>query len=394
MKRIVIAVSGALVLAILVILLLAFANESGAPKFVPGAPATVTPWGPTWYAWHDDVPFRDGRLWLLVDDTNNVVSHIFLYDLNHRAILGELVNNGLHLPLLQNSDGSRLLVDGSPPGLVSALRTILTGAGKISPRIGAASSRLADSFWVVETQNNSAKRVVTRAVPGTWQPSPDFHYGFCMAAEKVRFLCDLETQHVTQPDVAGIPRGWWDTHTILLEVGTNSLGLFDVQSLQSRTLLGPDQIQAFLATNNLLNDASGVRAFANWNGREFDFYLGCASQMLTTRALKPQVGRSFLLKIDRNGPTLKLLSREFEFQPQGVLDATGTHYLYGGGLFGEVYLRDLLNDRVTTVVPPGKIGQFARARFFGDEVIYFRDGQIRRVKLDGTSDEPVLPELK
>lgn len=393
MKRIVIAGSVAFAITILVILLLAFANESKAPKFVSGAPATNAHWGSAWYPWTDDVPFQNGRAFFLVADSNNVVNHVYLYDLNQSAILGELVN--FYLPLLQNRDGSRLLVGGPPPGLVSAYRTALAGAGKIFPSLGAAASRVPDSLWVVETRNNSARRVLTGVFPGRWHSSPDFRYGYCISDGKLRLLCDLESERVSQLSVAGDPIGWWDSHTILAEVATNSLGLFDVQTSQSRTLLSAPQIHAFLATNDLPDDMFGVRAFANWNGRDYDFYLGRGSQMPSGpryEMLRPTSGTSFLLKIDRNGPSLKLLYREFKFQPEGVLDAGGTRYLYEGArLDGEIFLRDLQNDKLTTLVLPDKTGAYTRPRFFGDEVIYFRRRQIRRVKLDGTGDKPLLP---
>jgi hypothetical protein len=81
-----------------------------------------------------------------------------------------------------------------------------------------------------------------------------------------------------------------------------------------------------------------------------------------------------------------------------LLDNTGTHYLYDGepGAPGQrgnggVYLRDLTNHSTFTVVPPDNKGQYAIPRFYGNEVIYFRNRVLHRIRLDGSEDEPLLP---
>lgn len=392
-KRIVIVGVGIFALAIGLIILLSSGGKTNSPRFVPVTQPAVTPWGLTYYEWGANVLFPNGRMWLLAADTNYVKRATYLYDLNRRTILGEMVNSGLP-PLLQNRDGSRILVGGPPPSSVLALHGVLSGLGRVFPSWAATAAHSPGSLWIVDTRDNSARRVFTGIYSRPWTPSPDFRYGYSVSAGKTKYLCDLEARRVTQPTVAGDPRGWWDSRTILVEDATNSLAVFDVVTHQKRSLLSRAQIEAFLDDHDLPVDRSGVAAFANWNGSEYDFYLGLESRMLSSPP-----GNSFLLKIDRAGPSLKLLYHDFEFQEMGVLDSNATHYLYpgkltAGGGDGAVYLRNLSNSIVTTLVAPNNKGQFSFPRFFGDEVIYFRDRLLRRVKLDGTGDEPISAEPK
>ena len=112
------------------------------------------------------------------------------------------------------------------------------------------------------------------------------------------------------------------------------------------------------------------------------------------------VWRSFLARADRAGPALTLLYRHFEFHWGGHLDSTATHYLYQGesgapgeGGDGAVYLRDLTTGETATVVPPDNKGQYAIPRFYGNDVIYFRDRLLRRVGLNASNDAPLLPGI-
>ena len=63
----------------------------------------------------------------------------------------------------------------------------------------------------------------------------------------------------------------------------------------------------------------------------------------------------------------------------------------GSGGNGAVYLRDLSDNSVHTLVPPNNKGQYAIPRFYGDEVIYFRDRVIWRIGLDGSNNVPLFP---
>jgi hypothetical protein len=53
-------------------------------------------------------------------------------------------------------------------------------------------------------------------------------------------------------------------------------------------------------------------------------------------------------------------------------------------------LEDLTNGTTFTVVQPDYKGQYAIARFYRNEVIYFQNRLLRRIQLDGSNDAPLI----
>ncbi len=295
-------------------------------------------------------------------------SHTYLYDLERRVILGELFNAGV--PELCRRDGSRLLCQGHDSPATTLKRRMIEFFRKVLGGKALPAANRTETFWILDVQSNSAVRVgVLSQLPGTgsrWHPSPNFRYGYTVPSgfSSSFCLCDLESQTFTQIPVPGELQGCTAT-----------------------------SISTFLTQVGLTNELADLSAFANWNGHDFDFYFGI-------KGLINGLGKggSFLLKADRAGPALKLLYRNFDFRWGGVLDNTGRHYLYDGepGAPGQrgnggVYLRDLTNHSTFTVVPPDNKGQYAIPRFYGNEVIYFRNRVLYRIRLDGSGDEPLLP---
>ena len=97
-------------------------------------------------------------------------------------------------------------------------------------------------------------------------------------------------------------------------------------------------------------------------------------------------------------PTLKLLYRKFKFEHLGRLDVSATHYLYNGesgspgrGGNGGVFLRELSDNTSRTIVPPDGSGQYALARFYSNEVIYFHNRLPWRMDLNGSNNVPLWP---
>ena len=99
------------------------------------------------------------------------------------------------------------------------------------------------------------------------------------------------------------------------------------------------------------------------------------------------------LKANRAGPSLELVRSKL-WLPLGRLTGPQRHSLslsrrigHSGSpsADGAVYLRDLSDGKVSTVVPPYNKGQYSIPRVYGKEVIYFRDRVLHRVGLDGTA---------
>ena len=332
-------------------------------------------------------------MWLWTSGGTNF--HAYLYDLEQRVVVGELLSGSM--AELVNSDNSRIMCRGPDAPGVSLKQRLLEFVRKISGGKINRGNRT-ETFWVLDLRNNSATRIgAVSQFQGTgsrWRRSPNARYGYTVptgSGGKSLFLCDLKNGSAKNIPIHGQTRGWWSDHEVMLQTGPNSFELLDVETQTNRTLFTPEYINGFLTDADLKNPCV-LDAISTWNGHDYDFYF---SEKEHIQGLSGT--NSFLLKAERAGPALKLLYRDFKFQWGGYLDRAATQYLYEGesgkpgrGGNGAVYLRNLTNGTTTTVVPPDNLGQYAIPRFYGDEVVYFRNRLLQRVRLDGSNAAPIL----
>jgi len=323
--------------------------------------------------------------------------HCFLYDLDQRRVVGELFNAG---PIFCNHDQTKLLCQGRDSFPTSIKQKLIAFIQRLPlARIRFQKINRQETFWVLDLRDNSVRRVGELSqIPGTgssWRPSPGFRYG-CNVPNNAEegsalFLCDLETGVFEKIKLQGEVQGWWDASQILLRDPANNFILFEVITRTTRTLFTATALANSLRQMGLTNGAGRIRAINNWNGRDYDFYFALQKESYREE-------ESFLLKANYAEPTLKLLCRKFKFEHLGHLDASATHYLYNGesglpgrGGNGGVFLRDLRENTSRTLVPPDGSGQYALARFYGDEVIYFRNRLPWRTDLNGSNNVPLFP---
>ncbi len=393
MKRTVIVLCSLLCLAGLLLGITSLcAADPNAPKFVPMHSQPLGTY--TWmlYPWAGDVPIQDGKVW--IQTISNLTNRqCFLYDVTNRAIVGELFKAW---PVFFNHDQTKLLCEGySLEGawkwkLISWLQNRPFGK-----RLARKMRRL-EAFWILNLKDVSARRVGQLSqrlgTGSSFLTSPDFRYGLnspSTSPEAEWFVCDVESNRFTKVTLSGQVSGWWDTRNVLVKERDGSFVLFDVETRQTRTLFSAAAVSKSLEQLGLPSDPAAIGTLHNWNGREYDFYFTLAKQRHS--------GESFLLKADRATRTLRLVKRNFQFHHLGRLDAEGTHYLYegengtpGAGGNGGLYLRDLSDDSVRTLVEPDNRGQYALARFCADGVIYLRNKQIFRVDLNGSNNAPLF----
>jgi len=382
--------------ALALLLLPASRSRAKDPAFVAGTPSPIPPFARDDYDWLASDPFAGGKMWMWTFATGSI--HDYLYDLEHRVILGELLHGSL--PEMFFRDGSRVLCEGRGSSMTYFEEEARNFVNTKLFRGKLGAPNRTESFWFLDLRDNSARMAgaISQAA-GTgsrWHTSPNGRYGYTAPFAvygKCFFLCDLEARTFKKIPIPGEGvNGWWDDRHILLEAGANAFRLLDIATQTSTPFFSAAGIQAFLTQAGLTNDATGLGAFANWNGHDYDFYFGPAESL---QGLKNP--DAWLLKADKAGPSLKLLYRNFHFRWSAHLDSTGTHYLYdgengapGSGGDGAVYLEDLTNGTTFTVVPPDYKGQYAIARFYGNEVIYFQNRLLRRIRLDGSNDAPLL----
>ncbi|MGC3960266.1 MAG: hypothetical protein QM813_20760 [Verrucomicrobiota bacterium] len=391
---------GLIIVAILLLLLGAVLltpdrTPSTAPRFIAGKsqPPNDVKWSD--YDWLTLRPFVNDKMWIfgIRFGTNHFN---YLYDLRERLVVGELRNAGVELV---NGDGTKVLVVGadSPAvGLKSKLFALLQriSGGRIKSNVDRT-----ESFWLVNLKDNTTHRVgAVTQFPGLgsrWYTSPGLRYGCTVpTTEQNAFvLFDFETERYARVSQAGRIRGWWDEQRILLHVNDRDFVLYDVVQQKTNLFFSAAELQQTLKDAQLPDDPANVDSFANWNGREYDFYF-------VERDYEYRAKRCFLLKVDRSKtpPVLKVVSREFQFAWGGTFNPDASRYLFqgetgasGSGGNGAVYLRDLTDNSERTLVPPDNKGQYAIPRFFGNEVIYFRDRAIWRIGQDGQHNVPLFP---
>src|SRR5262249_29680909 len=147
------------IFAIVIVLVVVMSLSGGdptAPRFVPGAPASLPAF--TWdhYDWGGDAPFEGGKLWMWTARGTNF--HVYFYDLERRAILGELKNGSM--PILSRPDGSRFLCEGRSAKIRSLKQMAFDFVRKVTRGKVNPGNRM-ETFWVVDVRSNSAVRIGT-----------------------------------------------------------------------------------------------------------------------------------------------------------------------------------------------------------------------------------------
>jgi hypothetical protein len=340
--------------------------------------------------------FEGGRMWVSVGAKKEY--HVYLFDIEKQAILGELYNAA---PVFFNRDQTRLLCAQRSQAETNKVRRTIMALLALARTKGQTSHVLdvQESFWVIDLQRNSATRLgsvyQSRGASSSFEPSPDFRYGFNKPTASFNlselFICDLEKKIFRQDAVSGYPIGWWDSQRILVKATNNDFLLYDVEARKTSRLLSLQQLNAFYVGAALTNDPARATPFFMWNGRENEFYL-------TDGNKRWSAAESFLFKIDRPGGTLKLLDPHFKFEWSDHFDAAGKLYLYSGRKAGEtnsaVYLRDLQTGRVRELVPPdpNHTNAFSIPTFHGEEVIYVHSNALWRIGLDGSNHRRLFPQ--
>lgn len=386
---------------VLVILILILALTPSGPQKIPRyLPGRKPPVGRHTsadynYNWINQRPFVNDQIWVsgFRDRTN---FFLFCYDLRERMIVGELEN--VDPVVLVNRDGTKLLCWGPASATLSLRRAAANLLQRISGGKLGASLNPVESLWVLDTRNDSAKPVglisQSAGAGSRWYGSPHLRFGCTRpTAEPALVLFDFESEQLTRLPINGRIIGWWDDQNILLKDANNNFTLYDVVKHQTNTLVTLQQIERALAPLQLINQARTVEGFANWNGREFDFYVA-------EKEYEFKAKQTFLFKIERTAPTasLKLITPDFQFKWLGHLNASATQYLYpgepgapGARGNGAVFLRNLSDNSLRTIVPPDNKGQYAISRFYGNEVIYNRHRTLWRIGLDGSNNAALFP---
>jgi hypothetical protein len=301
-------------------------------------------------------------------------------------LAGDVVGNEPKLLCYQSTTiptWKRIMAD-----VVGRLRSVCGGQPVTASSGGTA------TYWVLDLEKNSAKRV--GKIPGdgsfTEVASPDF--GYCYTARHRGsgfydyYLMDLRKGSIRKFDTSHFACGWWDNSRILLRSTNADFVLYDVRSKGTSPLVSSEKLSGFLKQNNVAFGAPGPYPFVIWNGRENDFYLTDTHQ-------KWLAAESSLIKLERPDGGLKLLSPRFKFEWSDHFDASGRRYLYSGRERGEgsdgVFLRHMDTGTNQVLVGPTTNTSHSIPRFYGNSVIYTRSNAIWRIGVDGSNDVRLFP---
>ncbi len=396
LKRVKIIILVLVLLVLLSIFLFTRVPGHGAnlPYFVVARSQPVGPFGSEYLNWNAAVPIRDGKLWLLTFG-NGTNFHSFQYDVDHGKVLGELFNSYF---ALANQDQTKLLCCAPDFPLVSLKARLIAFFSRISHgKINIPTNRI-ECYWFLDTRNSSVRPAGQLSqIPGagsSWQQSPDGRCGFDVPANsekgKAFFFCDLEEQTFKKVKFVGSLQGWWDNQNILAKDPAGNLILFNVQTRKTSILFSLEALKRRFQELQIPDKPADLRTKFNWNGRGYDVYLGGKD------AWTSSTNASFVIRIVRSGPRLELVQHDFQFKWLGRLNAAGNLYVYpgesgssGASGNGGVFLRDLSDNSVHTVVLPDKSGSYSLPCFYGDSIIYFHmynnNRVLWRVGLDGSN---------
>lgn len=383
-------------LGIWVLLLSASSPANKVSRYMAGRAQPVGTYHTTHYDWLNLRPFMHDRIWVFGtrDGTNRFNCH---FDLRENVILGELPRPTDVVAV--NAEGTKVLMLGPDNGLAGLkVWVVKLLENVVGSKLGISNKRT-ESFWLLELNGKTPRRIgATTQISGAgsrWYASPDGRYSCTEpTGEKAGVLVmDFSTETLTRRPAPGWVRGWWDDRRILMQCQNHDLVAYDVEAQKTNQMFSAAELQQALVDLQISCAATNVVTFASWNGAGYDFYL--AEQHYEFEAKQ-----CFLVKVERTEfrPRLKLIKREFQFAWGGTFNTNATLYLYqgesgtpGSGGNGAVYLRDLSNNSVRTLVPPDHKGKYAIPRFYGNEVIYYRDAVLWRIRLDGQHDVPLFP---
>ncbi len=370
--------------------------DHNVPRYVAITTQPAGPFSYENYGFNDTVPFRDGKFWLNVRDSNGH-GHIFLYDLDRGRVVSELLHA---VPAMANGDQTLLLCEGPGPFYYSIEAKGLAMLNKVSRgRIPLMQPNRVETFWILDLRNNSAVKLGGLPQLGgygsSWGPAPGYRFAINQPSGSKPgefYLCDLDQKTLQKISLTSATKGWWDDHQLVVQDVATNLFLFDVVNRRTNALLAGAAITRFLHEQGVPYDSAGLATHIVWNGSNYDLYLS-ANRVngLVTNA-------TYLISVNHADAALKLLYTNISFRWSSRLDASATHLLYQGesggsgtGGNGGVYLRDLTSLTERTLVPPDNRGPYSLARQYLDTVVFWRSNVLWRVDINTTNATRLFP---
>jgi hypothetical protein len=378
----------------LLLVVLLNSEEPDPPQFKKFVEATPGPQpGQISYPYLDERPFEAGKLWVSV--IHGIGYKIFLYDIERKKVLGEMVN-GSPVTMVNDTEVVCMKVGQlKQSAYLRKIRFLIERWTRGVMRFGNVGQH--ECYWVLNLNNNRARKLGHVPHTGSFNfvASPQYHYGYKPvfapatngAGVVEYYLFNLKRKSIQKIALNATVCGWWDDTHILLQSTNSAFSLYNIKNKRARRLPGFAEMKSVMAEK--ATEPSLPAAFHVWNGSENDFYLTDMRQKLLAT-------RSFLMKLQRSDERLKLISPNFQFEHYDHFDSSGRYYVYTGDTEGGdsdgIYVRELGNPSTDYVlVKPTSDKSFSVPQLYKDSVIYIRSNAIWRINLNGSNNTRLFP---
>ena len=392
------SLAGLLLVALLGIVLLSGTKSPAVPrpKYVPGGVPLETQYDYVGYQFSSSNPFANGKMLVTAMNTRRE-THVYRFDMQTGEVLGEVRSGGV---VHDEADDALLLMTRETrtrpeeqPQAVQLMRSLLQDLRLVSkepPR-----ERL--DFWAQPGEATSPVLIGSAhewVGSGGWEhASPRGNYYRVFTSCDEHLVVDIgKARLLALPPARSGNGGWWSDNEVLFLAPNGDMALHNVETRMSGVLFSIGDIQSFLRSHGLaLSPGSNhYSVLSAWHKDHFEFCL--VDNFYGQKS-------SWLVKIDRSGPALRLLSTTFPFARLGRFNGAGTHYVHSGeretGDQSAVYLYDIATSKTLTLVPPTPgATAYSLPNFYGDRIVYVQDKTIRSTNLDGSGQRILFPPQK
>lgn len=361
------------------------------PAFIPSKISQTSSEEKIWF-YHSISPEIIDQNKLFIGTTNGQHQ---LYDIETKKMEGTLLNS---TPLMLDQDAENVLAVRMGDGKLFSLEQI---EQLIMTYLHSIYFKNEISFWLIPlngdqpTQVGQIHEVPVWRLPNPYTASPDQRYLLVRFSQSRIWLVDIQEKTVRAIERANNQiGGWWSEKECLYVNEENDIIFYDVekQRIVSSVVLG-DLLTFIKRHDPNIEEIQWMILQPFWRGGNYVFYLTCYLK-------KTNASQKWLLRINRNNKSLKLVLRNFDNQIYGNIGSISDDenvMVYPGGIQSNViHVKDLESKELNKIKIDVKLGEneFIAPFCYEEHIYYILKGVLWRMNRDGGNQDQVLPEKK